>query len=195
MKKIKQMFSLVLAFVMVCMLLPFNAFAAEKSLASESGVKRDIVLMLDISDSMEGTPFTTMKEAAMKFCQNLLGAEGDNRIALVVWDASYKTYPFNSDINAVEQTIENIQIGGGTNTANALAAAKDLMASSAREDALKNIILLTDGIPQHGDGTSDGPYTSSDSSYYRYANSAYNIATEIMEQYNLYTLGFFHNLT
>ena len=161
----------------------------------ETTVLRDIVLMPDISDSMEGRPFTVMKEAAIKFCQQLMEAEGDNRIALVVWDAGCVSYPFNGDIASVEQSIADIDLGGGTNTAQALSEAKDLMDTSSREGAIKNIVLLTDGLPQHGTSTSNGPYTYEDSRYYGYANSAYNVAEEIMSQYSLYTLGFFHNLT
>ena len=187
----RRLLSFVLAFTMAFLLIPFNAFAADGS----SGVKRDIVLMLDVSSSMRGTPFTTMKEAAAKFCQQLLASSGDNRVALVVWESSYTVYPFESDLSAVEQTIADIRLGGGTNTSEALTEAKNLMDTSAREDAVKNIILLTDGIPEQGDATTQGPYTSSDSFYYRYANGAYNVAQEIMKDYHLYTMGFFHNLS
>ena len=187
----RRLLSFVLAFTMVFLLIPFNAFAADGS----SGVKRDIVLMLDVSSSMRGTPFTTMKEAAAKFCQQLLASAGDNRVALVVWESSYTVYPFESDLSAVEQTIADIRLGGGTNTSEALTEAKNLMDTSAREDAVKNIILLTDGIPEQGNATTQGPYTSSDSFYYRYANGAYNVAQEIMKDYHLYTMGFFHNLS
>ena len=62
------------------------------------------------------------------------------------------------------------------------------MDTYAREDALKNIILLTDGIPQHGSTMSNGPYTSSDSLYYQYANSAYNVAKNIMGKYSIVTV-------
>ena len=189
----KRLLSLILALCMVIGVLPATALASNGE--AETEVLRDIVLMLDVSDSMAGEPFTVMKEAASKFCQKLMEAEGNNRIALVVWDRGCTSYPFNGDITSVKHSIKDINLGSGTNTAQALSKAKDLMDSSSREGAIKNIVLLTDGLPQHGATTSNGPYTYADSAYYGYANRAFNVAKEITSQYSLYTLGFFHNLT
>lgn len=187
----KKTLSMFLCFVMVFSLgaISFSADAAEK------GTMRDIVLMLDISDSMAGTPFSVMKQAAAKFCEELMTSEGSNRVALVVWDYNYYTCSFSDNLSTVKTNIQNIGLGSGTNTSQALSVAKNMMDTYGREGAIKNIVLLTDGIPQHGTTTSSGPYSRSDSEYYGYANQAYNTATTITDKYNLYTLGFFHNLS
>ena len=186
----KRLISAILVVVMLlCCATP--AFAQP----GEGVTQRDTILMLDISDSMAGTPLTVMKEAAIKFCSQLLNTPDDNRIALVIWDYSYSTYSFSSDLDSVISTISNITLGRGTNTSQALSVANNLMTNSSRADAIKNIVLLTDGIPQHGTGTEDGPYVYEDTEYYRYANAAYNEAKKVTEKYNLYTFGFFHSLS
>ncbi len=192
MKTAKRVLAILLSVLMIFSTMTVIAGAETEK---NEEVQRDIVLMLDISDSMEGTAFYTMKEAAVKFCEQLMSASGSNRIALVVWDYSYYTHDFTYDIDEVKENIQRISLGGGTNTAQALSVAKNMMDSGARADAVKNIVLLTDGIPQHGTFTETGKYTSEDyPSYYGYANTAYNVASTITEKYNLYTLGFFHNL-
>ena len=187
----KRIISIALSILMLLSLYPLSAFAIE----SKEPVARDIILMLDISDSMKGTPFSAMKQAATNFCTQLLNSSDDNRIALVVWDYSYTTYSFSSDISDVKSTIEGIALGSGTNTAQALAVAKNLMDNDGRDQAIKNIVLLTDGIPQHGTETYNGQYSSNDSKYYAYANTAYNTAASLTSDYYLYALGFFHSLS
>ena len=182
-------------FLTLLIILPFGAMNLSSFATNGDEMKRDIVLMLDISDSMEGTPFVVMKQAASKFCEQLMNAKGDNRVALVIWDSSYYTYSFSNDLATVKSCIENIEIGGGTNTAQALSVAKNMMDDYGREGAIKNIILLTDGIPLHGSCSYNGPYSYADFEDYEYANYAYNIAKTIPEEYSFYTLGFFHNLS
>ena len=170
-------------------------------LNSQETKKRDIILLLDISDSMEGNPLIVMKQAAIKFCNDLLGTTDDNRIALVVWDYDYTIYDFSDDIDNIKSTINSISLGAGTKTDQALKVAKNLMDTNGRDNSIKNIVLMTDGLPTYKQYSYDGPYTSEDySGYwndpgYECANSAYAVAHEIMENYHMYTLGFFHSLT
>ena len=93
--------------------------------------------MLDVSSSMRGTPFTTMKEAAANFvssCWHPLGTTG-----LPSWFGNLliRSIRLKVTFSAVEQTIADIRLGGGTNTSEALTEAKNLMDTAAREDASK----------------------------------------------------------
>ena len=187
----KRIASLFLSLFLVIGVLGVTAYAEENT----EPLQRDIVLMLDTSGSMSGTPFSSMKTAAAIFCEQLLESPDDNRLALVAWTDSFKTYDFTSDIEEIKTIISGLSCGGGTDTAGALQAANNLMLNFGRPDAVKNIVLLTDGLPEHGTKTSEGMYGSSDSQYYAYANTAYNVASEITKHYSLYTLGFFHKLT
>ena len=162
---------------------------------SENQIKRDNVLLLDTSGSMGGTPLKAMKTAAIKFCDEILKSDDDNRVALILWNSSLRSYDFTSDIEELKSIINGCAANGGTDTGAALEAAKNLLDSKGREDAIRNIVLCTDGLPEHGGSTTEGPYTSADSTYYGHANLAYNVAKEIHKDSYIYTLGFFHALS
>ena len=161
---------------------------------TEETVKtRDTVLVLDASGSMGGTPVTVLKEAAKIFCSEVLNASG-NRVAIVVYsDRVEKTLDFTSDLDSLNSTIDSIRAGGGTNIGAALDSASSILSSSDAD--AKNIVLMTDGLPQSGSYKESGRYSSSDiSTYYRYANYVYEQCSELKQSYNIYTLGFFHGL-
>lgn len=156
---------------------------------------RDTVLLLDISDSMAGTPLDVMKQSAVKFCETLLSAEGTNRIGLVVYDYNYRVYDLTSDIESIRSIIEGITLGSGTNIYNAFVQADIMLSEQSTEECIKNIVLMTDGVPLHGETDYSGPYTSDDHSRsYPYANAAYKVAVELQTKYNIYSLGFFHTM-
>lgn len=61
---------------------------------------------------------------------------------------------------------------------------------------IKNIVLLTDGLPTDGDQQDNGHYTEQDyPNDYSYANSAYSAFESLKDDYYFYTLGFFHSLS
>ncbi len=163
-------------------------------ISKEGGKTRDTVLVLDASGSMRGTPVIVMKDAAKIFCSEVLAASGENRVAIVVYtDIVEKTLDLTSDPDSLNSTIDSIQAGGGTNIGVALDSANSLLSSSDADT--KNIILMTDGLPEHGKEEESGPYTRSDSHCYRQANYVYNKCSELKQKYNIYTLGFFHGLS
>ncbi|MDD4778786.1 MAG: peptidoglycan DD-metalloendopeptidase family protein [Fermentimonas sp.] len=161
--------------------------------AEETVKTRDTVLVLDASGSMSGTPMSEMKEAAKIFCSDVLAASGKNRVAIVVYESSVKkTLDFTSDQNSLNSTIDSISAGGVTNTGAAIDSASSMLSSSDAD--IKNIVLLTDGLPNSGSYRWSGKYSSSDiSSYYLYANYVYERCSDLKQSYNIYTLGFFHS--
>jgi len=172
-----------------------EVFESNNVPVSKEAVKtRDTVLVLDASGSMSGTPVVVMRDAAKIFCSEVLAASGENRVAIVVYsDKVEKTLDLTSDPGALNSTIDSIRAGGGTNIGAALDSANSLLSSSDAD--IKNIILMTDGLPEHGEEDGSGPYTSSDSYCYRQANYVYNKCSELKQKYNIYTLGFFHGLS
>lgn len=159
-----------------------------------AGNVRYSVLALDISGSMSSKPMTAQKAAAIKFCKSILSADGSNYVAIVTFGSSTKTVSsFSSDIDALTAAINGVRLSGSTNTVGALILADELL-SAIPSSAGRSIILCSDGLPNVGSRNDIGPFTSADSSSYRYANSVYDKAVELMQSYDLFTLGFFHSL-
>lgn len=156
-----------------------------------SQVTRDVVLLLDVSGSMSGTPITTMKKAAQKFCSQLLEADGKNRVAIIAFQSSYSTCNFTSDLNTLSSFINSKSASGGTNMNAAAQAAASLLSNSSAD--IKNVVIMADGLPQSGATVTNGHYSSG--SNYKYANAVYNTVKAYDESYNVYTLGFFHSIS
>lgn len=169
----------------------FTSYAA-------GNIARYSVLILDTSGSMSGNPMEREKEAAKKFCESALRADGKNYIAIISLNSSARTVrEFTSDLSELESCIDGLRSGGGTNTNQSLEVAGRLLSAvnDSSGQVIKNIVLCSDGLPQTGSSVSRGRYTSLDYSNYRHANYTYNTASELKENYFIYTLGFFHSLS
>ena len=164
---------------------------------------RDTVLILDNSVSMEGSPIVYLKQAAVKFCNTVLARAEVNRVAIVSYDTTVSgQINFTNDKDALSQTINEMDGEGSWTDINiALKTAISLLASSQAE--VRNIVIMTDGVPTHGDYKSTGRYSISDYDgtmraphyCYEYANALYETYTTIENDYFVYSLGFFHNLS
>lgn len=165
-------------------------------------VSRDTVLVLDNSISMEGRPLIYLKQAAIKFCDSVLKASGVNRVAIVVYDTNiYRSIGFTDSLDDLTTVINNMNgLGDWTDINAGLKRADDFLKGSDAE--IKNIVVMTDGVPTHGEYQTTGRYSISDyaakhnaSRYcYEYANALYNTATSLFDDYKIYSLGFFHNI-
>ena len=152
----------------------------------EDASVRDTVLVLDCSGSMSGTPLTTMQEAAVKFCKQLMVAKG--RIAVISFSSSVTMLTdFTRDEALLEEKITGISAGGGTNTTAAMEKAYEILMNSTA--SARNIVLMTDGLAENGKTSLDGPYTDA------YANALYNTVLPMQKNCNIYTMGFFHRLS
>ena len=160
--------------------------------------QRDIVLVLDISGSMRGEPIRVLRESAVKFCEMTFESTSNTRIALITYNASITVrnqFTFSAD--DLVNTIEKLKDGGGTNINSALLKAAELLEKSDRPDAIKSIVLLSDGLPENGSTYrgADARYSKDIyGTYYDYASAVYNTA-QTMQQYDIYTIGFFHSQT
>lgn len=195
---VKKILSVLLAAAMMLCMPVSAAWADEGGQTPASPVSSDLrysALILDITGSMSGKPIIAEKEAAKKFCQSVLAADGQNYVAIVYLDThSDVGVNFTNNIDELTDYIDNIRSSGTTNTNEAVVVADKILAE-APENAVKNIILCSDGLPNRGSTLSNGRYTSADYSSYKYANAVYATCSGLKDKYNIYALGFFHSLS
>lgn len=159
---------------------------------------RDTILVLDISGSMSGRPMKEMKEAAIDFCKELLKDTYSNRVGIVFYDSEVIRVDLTNDLNTLVQYIENTHEGGSTNMEGAIYTAKCMMDEQGQEGSIKNIVVMADGLPNVGKTSSTGPMQSNSLFLYsneEYANAVIQTAQDAMQYYNMYSLGFFHDLS
>lgn len=187
--KFRKVISSILVVVMLLSLFAVNVFA--KNADSYT------VLMLDTSNSMSGEPIEALKDVAKRFCASLLGADGLNQIAIIEYNTEYTASAFTDDYSAMKNKIDSIAAGGNTNMYAALLEANNLLAGTP-SGTVRNLVVLTDGVPQSGTSSSEGPYNNLDDKnilsriYKNYANAVYNLMESYKADYDIYTIGFFH---
>lgn len=138
--------------------------------------ERDIVLVLDTSGSMSGTPIEETKKAATKFIDTVL--EEDASIGIVTYeDSAEQLSDFSVDKNHLTEMVADISDGGGTNIESGLAEAKSMLDSSSAKK--KIIVLMSDGEPNRGKEGEE---------LIAYADGIKS------DDILIYTLGFFENL-
>ncbi len=138
--------------------------------------ERDIVLALDVSGSMAGTPLEETKKAAVNFVETILG-KGAN-IGIVTYNSSaQRQSDFSVDKNPLESVINSLDEGGGTNIESGLEEAYSMLNTSSAKK--KIIVLMSDGEPNEG---------KQDDELVQYAE------TIKQEEILIYTLGFFENI-
>lgn len=109
--------------------------------------ERDIVLALDVSGSMAGTPMEETKKASTNFIETIL--EEDASIGIVTYDSSaYRASDFSVNKGSLESMVSSIRDGGGTNIEAGLKEADSMLASSNAKK--KIIVLMSDGSPNEG---------------------------------------------
>lgn len=138
--------------------------------------ERDIVLVLDTSGSMSGTPMTETKKAATNFVNTIL--DEDASIGIVTYDdSSYMLSDFSVNKSSLTNAVSNIYDGGGTNIEAGLAEARSMLNTSGAKK--KIIVLMSDGEPNRG----------------KEGDALISYADEIKDDgIIIYTLGFFESL-
>ncbi|MCL1877151.1 alpha/beta fold hydrolase [Candidatus Saccharibacteria bacterium] len=157
---------------------------------------RYTVLCLDVSGSMSGTPMEQMKAAAKNFITQMFASRGKNYIALCSYsDGAVVNIAFSEDKVAINEAIDKISAHRMTNThAGLQLSEQQFKLGNLPQDVIKNIVLLSDGLPSEGERLEIGRYDVDDYDYYDYANAVYTLAESLWANYNIYTLGFFHDL-
>lgn len=138
--------------------------------------ERSIVMALDVSGSMQGTPIKETRNAAMQFVRSTLGEKVE--IGLVTFSSNaWIRASFGTDKSGLIDTINGLTSGGGTNMGDALLKAYMMVKSSDRR---KSIVLMSDGYPETGMGP----------------DKLVELAKEIKDSgVTIYTLGFYQALS
>jgi len=139
--------------------------------------ERDAALVLDVSGSMSGTPLDETKDAAKRFVSTVLYE--DAGIGIVAYDSSaMKLSEFNKNPAYLNEVIERLNSGGGTNIESGLKEAEDMLKMSNAKK--KFIVLMSDGEPNEG----------------KIGDSLIDYADSLKKQgIRIYTLGFFTSLS
>lgn len=201
MKRTKRLLSTLLALCMVLAMLPATAMAA----GSEPIKDRYTVLVLDHSGSMYGDPIKQLRDAAKLFCRTVAGDQTHgyhNQVAIVGFSERPDiVLDFTDNVAMLEQCVDSLEDTSTTDIYAALVAADELLkAKPNAEGTIKNIILLTDGLPVCGRSLPDGRYNQL--AGIRNPGAANRCYQEVVDRgllspectYNIYTLGFFHGL-
>ncbi len=192
---LKRILSIILVLCLVLGAAPAVSYADDAQ-----STLRYTVLVLDASGSMSGDPINALVEAAKKFVAQVLSAPGENYVGIVSYnyDASIVA-DFTNDQATLNTRLYKLYARGLTNPTDGLRKAKMMFENNAvastSSGAIKNILLLSDGLPTSGPSKYSGRYSSSDYHDYEYANPTYDLATQMHSEYNISTLGFFHDLT
>lgn len=138
--------------------------------------ERDIVLVLDVSGSMSGTPMEETKKASVNFIDTIL--DEDASIGIVTYDNSASMLSdFSVNKSTLTNAVSDIWDGGGTNIEAGLAEAHSMLSKSSAKK--KIIVLMSDGEPNDGKEGDD---------LIAYADELKDDGIII------YTLGFFENM-
>ena len=144
--------------------------ASGNKYSNPSSTEREIVLVLDASNSMkENNKFENLKTVATNLVTKLLSdTNNKNKIGIVWYETKIikKSPSLSSDLNVVKNYINarmdsNDKNAGGTNVQLGIEEAKKLFTKNS--DAEQSLIVLSDGVPtyynegnvRHGDGAFD----------------------------------------
>ena len=169
--------SVFLALLLACgIAFPSQARAEEAEIEVRPIAHNAVVLVLDDSGSMDGSPRERLREAAKKFSEKILEADEGAKIAIVAFSDSIKVLLFTSNLNEVRSFVDNrMGANGGTDVTLGLEGADTtakLLQDSAFDRYVKSIVTMSDGEPNDDD-------------------SAIRRARSMFPNYNMYSVGFF----
>ncbi len=181
-----------------------------KTDAAQKTRNNEIVLVLDVSGSMSGTPLSQLKKACYNFVDDILAEDPDVGIGIVAFESRVRTYTFDgeyftnsrSDLRSVIRSLSPL---GGT-AMNAGLAEGDNVLQTYGEAAQQYLIVMADGMPNEGTAY-NGPdaryggteYTDPNGNAFShssspYCSAVYNTFHGIESEYIIYSLGYFHSL-
>ena len=119
--------------------------------------RADVMLVIDRSGSMEGTPLQHAKNAAKAFVDRLDLSPGGDQVGLVSYSSSAATnHLLSRSAGTVRSAIDALASGGRTNITDGINKAQEELESARHiSDNKAVIVLMTDG--KHNVGSGPGP--------------------------------------
>ncbi|MCD8180323.1 MAG: VWA domain-containing protein, partial [Firmicutes bacterium] len=111
----------------------------------------DIVFVLDVSGSMNGTPIESLKSAVKSFADSMIGTDDakDSKISIVSFSESAAVVcEFTKYKSTLYSAATNLKAGGGTNIEAGLSTAYSMLKNNDAKN--KTIVLMSDGCPNRG---------------------------------------------
>ncbi|MBT5858520.1 MAG: OmpA family protein, partial [Flavobacteriales bacterium] len=111
--------------------------------------KNSLLLLLDISGSMQGEKVESLKEAAKDVCRNAIN--NNSKVSIMAFTGSNCNFPidtilnFTNNINDVDNYINSLYADGRTPMYNAYILASKYIHNNADKNSNKMILLMTDG--------------------------------------------------
>ncbi|GIK29517.1 MAG: VWA domain-containing protein [Chloroflexota bacterium] len=106
----------------------------------------DVLLVIDVSGSMDGDKITQARTAAEAFINAL---EVDNRVGLAVFSDDYReVIPMNrleSNLNQILPAVRNVRANGGTELYLAVQRAVEQMSAVDDANRIRAVVVLSDG--------------------------------------------------
>ncbi|MFZ2879823.1 MAG: VWA domain-containing protein, partial [Phototrophicaceae bacterium] len=106
----------------------------------------DVLLVIDVSGSMNGDKITQARTAAEAFINAL---EVDNRVGLAVFSDDYReVIPMNrleSNLNQILPAVRNVRANGGTELYLAVQRAVEQMSAVDDANRIRAVVVLSDG--------------------------------------------------
>lgn len=138
-----------------------------------------VVLVIDTSSSMSGSPITRARQAAIQFV-DLLGEQ--DHVAIITFDSNITTVQeFTTDKALLRQAIETFPIGGQTALYDGTATG--LIYGLTAPTERRTVVLLSDGAEYGGTGEDGTIYPASD------VSRSETLRTTAMSDVSFYTIG------
>jgi len=133
----------------------------------ESAQKTDVMLIIDRSGSMQGTPLQDAKNAAKAFVDMMNLSPDHDRVGVVSFETSAAlNHALSSNGTSVKDAIDALSTAGFTNIGDGIKRANDELTENGRADAAWIAILLTDGLPNRPLGSTSS-FSEPDAAYAR----------------------------
>lgn len=146
-------------------------------------VKKEVVLALDVSGSMDGEPMDQTKSAALRFISTIYDVNPNIKINIITYsDEAICTVSSSNDETELREAVRSLRSGGSTNMYDALSYAKAIFDDTKTKN--KYLIVMSDGFPNEGENYGGN-----------YNTPVIDLAGELKNNdVTICTLGFFHNL-
>lgn len=160
-------------------------FDVKSIMKVSEGNYKDIILVLDISESMKGDKIAKVKSDSIELVESLL-SDSNNKVALVVYDTDSEIISeFTNDKDTIVNKINSLSDKGCTNYNAPLKHVDEIMTNYTKEDNRDVITLfLTDGYPNEDTPNQIGTYEILKSKYpYMAINGIqYEMGSDIKEE-------------